>query len=664
MSETLWSSLLKTVKRFLIGGSRNPEDKSIFHKLSLIAFFAWVGLGADGVSSSCYGPPEAFLALKEHPHLAIFVALATVITIFIVSTSYSHIIELFPTGGGGYLVASKLLSPAVGMVSGCALVIDYVLTITLSIASGTDAIFSFLPSRLYGYRLDFALFVLAVLILLNLRGTKESVVPLVPVFLTFIATHAIAIVYALVSHLSNFTPVVTGVAEEVRRTTSTLGLGATIFLVLKAYSMGAGTFTGIEAVSNGIPILREPKVKTAKHTMLYMAFSLSLMVVGLMLAYLLFRVSFQDGKTLNAVLFEGITLGWPSPWGKTFLLVTLLSEATILVVAAQTGFLDGPRVLSNMALDRWMPSRFANLSNRLVTQNGILMMGIGAFILMVFSKGSVAFLIVLYSINVFITFSLSQLGMVRHWWKFRRREPRWLKKLTINGIGLILTSFILVSVSVIKFHEGGWLTIVVTGSLASVAFLVKRHYRRTGYLLRRLEGLTEEVERSLTHLPKREESKTVYPDLSAQTAVILVNGFNGLGLHTLFNVLRLFGKSFKNYVFVEIGIIDAGVFKGVEEMEAQKEHVERELEKYLVYMRGHGYYAESFCSFGIDPVEEVVKIAPEILERFSQAVFFGGKLVFAEDTFASRLLHNNVIMEIQRQFYRQGIPVVVLPIRV
>ena len=325
--------------------------------------------------------------------------------------------------------------------------------------------------------------------------------------------------------------------------------------------MGAGTFTGIEAVSNGIPILREPKVKTAKHTMLYMAFSLSLMVVGLMLAYLLFRVSFQDGKTLNAVLFEGITLGWPSPWGKTFLLVTLLSEATILVVAAQTGFLDGPRVLSNMALDRWMPSRFANLSNRLVTQNGILMMGIGAFILMVFSKGSVAFLIVLYSINVFITFSLSQLGMVRHWWKFRRREPRWLKKLTINGIGLILTSFILVSVSVIKFHEGGWLTIVVTGSLASVAFLVKRHYRRTGYLLRRLEGLTEEVERSLTHLPKREESKTVYPDLSAQTAVILVNGFNGLGLHTLFNVLRLFGQSFKNYVFVEIGIIDAGVFK-------------------------------------------------------------------------------------------------------
>ncbi len=427
MSETLWSSLLKTVKRFLIGGSRNPEDKSIFHKLSLIAFFAWVGLGADGVSSSCYGPPEAFLALKEHPHLAIFVALATVITIFIVSTSYSHIIELFPTGGGGYLVASKLLSPSVGMVSGCALVIDYVLTITLSIASGTDAIFSFLPSRLYGYRLDFALFVLAVLILLNLRGTKESVVPLVPVFLTFIATHAIAIVYALVSHLSNFTPVVTGVAEEVRRTTSTLGLGATIFLILKAYSMGAGTFTGIEAVSNGIPILREPKVKTAKHTMLYMAFSLSLMVVGLMLAYLLFRVSFQDGKTLNAVLFEGITHRWPSPWGKTFLLVTLLSEATILVVAAQTGFLDGPRVLSNMALDRWMPSRFANLSNRLVTQNGILMMGIGALVLMIFSKGSVAFLIVLYSINVFITFSLSQLGMVRHWWKFRRREPRWLK---------------------------------------------------------------------------------------------------------------------------------------------------------------------------------------------------------------------------------------------
>ena len=141
------------VKNLVMGGPRNVQDQTIFHKLSLIAFFAWVGLGADGLSSSCYGPQEAFLALNGHTYLSIFVAIGTVLTIFIICSSYSQIVELFPHGGGGYLVASKLLSPTLGMVSGCALLIDYVLTITVSVASGADAIFSFLPPEWLCYRL-------------------------------------------------------------------------------------------------------------------------------------------------------------------------------------------------------------------------------------------------------------------------------------------------------------------------------------------------------------------------------------------------------------------------------------------------------------------------------------------------------------------------------
>src|SRR5512143_2521240 len=141
-------SLTHGLKNVIIGKARDPHDSGLFHKLSLIAFFAWVGLGADGLSSSCYGPEEAFLSLGTHSYLGLFVGLASVFTIWVISTSYSQIIELFPTGGGGYLVASKLLSPTFGMVSGCALLIDYVLTITISIASGADALFSFLPASL------------------------------------------------------------------------------------------------------------------------------------------------------------------------------------------------------------------------------------------------------------------------------------------------------------------------------------------------------------------------------------------------------------------------------------------------------------------------------------------------------------------------------------
>jgi len=189
-------TIVQRIKNIIIGKSRNPQDSSIFHKISLIAFFAWIGLGADGLSSSCYGPQEAFLALGTHTYLSIFVALGTVLTIFIISTSYSQIVELFPGGGGGYLVASKLLSPTLGMFSGCALLIDYVLTIIVSIASGTDALFSLLPMHLHAYRLVFAVTVLVMLMLLNMRGVKESILVLSPIFLTFLITHVFIIIYA------------------------------------------------------------------------------------------------------------------------------------------------------------------------------------------------------------------------------------------------------------------------------------------------------------------------------------------------------------------------------------------------------------------------------------------------------------------------------------
>ncbi|HEY5504252.1 MAG TPA: amino acid permease, partial [Sedimentisphaerales bacterium] len=196
------------LKNLLIGKSRSPRDTRIFHKLSLIAFFAWVGLGADGLSSSCYGPQEAFLVLSHHTYLAVFVAIATALTVFVISASYSQIVQLFPTGGGGYLVASKLLSPGLGMLSGCALLIDYVLTIAVSIASGTDALCSLLPLKWQSYHLGFAVCVVLLLILLNMRGVKESILPLVPIFLAFLLTHVFIILYAVFMHL----PALKGIA--------------------------------------------------------------------------------------------------------------------------------------------------------------------------------------------------------------------------------------------------------------------------------------------------------------------------------------------------------------------------------------------------------------------------------------------------------------------
>ncbi len=649
----------KRVRTVVVGRALSPHDQGVFHKLSLIAFFAWVGLGADGLSSSCYGPEEAFLALQAHPQLVIFVGVAVAVTVLVISASYSQIIELFPTGGGGYLVASKLLSPTTGMVSGCALLIDYVLTITISIASGADALFSFLPAAWLTYKLEFALFGVVGLSVLNLRGVKESVVPLIPVFLVFVLTHVFVILWAVGAHLGNFPELVHATGQDIRAAHSELGLVGMLALMLRAYSLGAGTYTGIEAVSNGLPILREPKVQTGKHTMAYMAGSLAFTATGLMIAYLLIGVGHVEGKTLNATLFEAITADW-GQGGHGFVLVTLVSEALLLFVAAQAGFVDGPRVLASMALDRWMPTKFATLSDRLVTKNGIVLMGGAALMMMLLTGGNVRYLVVLYSINVFITFVLSQLGMVRHWWQERRVQTHWIRRLTINGIGLILTAVILGAVVILKFHEGGWITLVLTGGLVAVAFAIRRHYNYTRGLLNRLDALVEVID----SVAAAKSAKEIPCDPRAKTAVILVNGFNGLGLHTLLGVLRVFAGHFKNFVFVQVGVVDAGNFKGATEVERLRHHCLEQLDRYVTHMHAQGNYAECFYSVGTDVVEELSQIAPRIIQRFPNAVFFGGQLVFPQDTFASRWLHNYTVFAVQRRFYRQGIPFVLLPIRV
>jgi amino acid transporter len=667
MEQQPWKPVFKRIKTLLLGGKHNIDDSSLFHRLSLIAFFAWVGLGADGLSSSCYGPEETFLALGPHLHLSIFVAIMSSLTVIIIATSYAQIIELFPTGGGGYLVASKLLSPTAGMVSGSALLIDYVLTITISVASGADALFSFLPSQWLAYKLEFAILGVVLLTVMNLRGVKESVLPLVPIFLTFVLTHAFIIVYALVTHAGQFGELISTTRTEVARSQTELGMGGMIFLLLRAYSMGAGTYTGIEAVSNGLPILREPKVQTGKRTMRYMSVSLATVVTGLIIAYLLYGATPREGKTLNAVLFETMTQGWGQTSGEAFVLVTLLSEAALLFIAAQAGFLDGPRVLSNMALDRWFPTKFSMLSDRLVTQKGIVMMGGTALVTMVLTKGSVKYLVVLYSINVFITFFLSQLGMVRHWWKVRGTEAHWGKKLSINGVGMLLTFFILVSVTVLKFHEGGWITILLTGALVCIALLTRRHYRSTFRILHRLDELVKVAEASCPTLQEERTTgaeSTVKYDPRDKTAILLVNGFNGLGLHTLFSIIRLFGGTFKNFVFIQVGVVDAGNFKGADEMSHMKENVRKELDRYVKYMRCHGYYAAGYSSFGTDVVEEIARLTPEIFQKFPNAILFGGQLVFPRTTFLSGVFHNYTIFAVQRRFYSEGIPVVILPIRV
>ncbi len=257
-------SLLTKIWRRFVGGPRDLEDRSIFHKLALIPILAWIGLGADGLSSSAYGPEEAFRNLGDHTYLAILLAPAMALTVFIISYAYSRIIEHFPHGGGGYIVATHMLGKKAGVISGCALVVDYILTITVSIVSCTDALFSFLPLPYHQFKMLTSTILILFLMVLNLRGVKESITVLAPIFLTFIVSHAVLLGYGTMSHLSQVPVFMREFNHRWSLDLPIMGGWGIFLLMIHSYSMGGGTYTGIEAVSNGLQIMREPRVQTGQ----------------------------------------------------------------------------------------------------------------------------------------------------------------------------------------------------------------------------------------------------------------------------------------------------------------------------------------------------------------------------------------------------------------
>lgn len=651
-------SFTDRVQRKILGGKRDVSDPQVLHHLSLIAFLAWVGLGADGLSSSAYGPEEAFRALGNHHYLALALALATAVTVLILSASYSSIIEQFPTGGGGYVVASQLLSPRVGVVSGCALVVDYILTITVSIASGGNAIFSFLPPGAQPWKFTAEVVAIIFLIALNLRGVKESVKALVPIFLVFLVTHALLIGWSVFTHVGAVPEVAARLKTEFNGGLTTLGIAGMLMLFLRAYSLGGGTYTGIEAVSNGLQIMREPRVETGKKTMRYMALSLAITASGILLGYLLLHTRPVEGKTMNAVLSEQAFGAWHVGGlhvGYWLILVTLISEGLLLVVAAQTGFIDGPRVMANMAVDSFFPHRFAALSEQLSMQNGVLLMGGAALAMLFYTTGNIHVLVVMYSINVFLTFTLSQLGMSRFWWP-RKGQPTRRYHVFIHGLALLMCAGILCITVFEKFSHGGWVTVVITSLFVAICLLVRAHYDSVRSGLRQLDEI-------LGTIPTTGEPNRQPLDPSKPTAVILVSGFNGLGVHTVLSTLRFFPGLYKQFIFVSIAVVDSGHFKGREAIVSLERQTEEDVAKYVDLTRRLGLPAEGVTDIGTEVVQEATQVCEEVARKYPKATIISGKLVFRSETMFYRFLHNETPTLIQRRLQWLGVPMVVLPIR-
>jgi amino acid transporter len=641
-------------RRLLIGAPRDIADRSIFHRLALVPLLAWIGLGSDALSSCAYGPEEAFKFLKGSEYLALPLAAATALTVCLLASAYSALVESFPFGGG-YGVATRMLGRHSGLVAGSALILDYVFTIAISLAAAAAALLSLLPPDLAHLKLPISIGGILLLTVLNLRGVREPVYALAPAFILFLVVHALLIGAGIILQVPHAPDVARQIGAGFSDGWAALGAIGMLTLFIGAFVIGGGTYTGIEAVSNGLPLLREPKVANAKRTLLYIAVSLATCAAGLIVCYLLWGIRPVEGKTMNASLAEAVFAGWPG--GTALVWCAMLSAAALLIAAAQAGFVGGPRVVANMAVDGWMPRKYAALSERLTTGNAVLVMAYGAALAVLVTGASIERLVIIYAISVFLTFFLSMLGMLRYWLRVKRGEPKRRRRITLFASATLVCGVVLAHACVSHLHDGALLAAAAIGFVAIGGWLINAHYRSVTMGLLKLYRQLEDIPVATTVDPGPLDARK-------PVAAILVSGFNGIGIHTVLNALRAFPGHFSGVVFISVGVIDSGSFKGEDAVAELQRKVEGDLERYVQLARSQGLPATSRMAMGTDVVDEAEALCLAVAQEYPRSTFFAGKIVFRRETWYHRWLHNDAALALLRRLQLAGRVVVVLPAKI
>jgi amino acid transporter len=456
--------LLSQIKRIVVGA---PIPSHLAHHERLSRFTGLAVLSSDPLSSVAYATEEILrvLMLVGVGVLAIATPIALVIAgiLAIVVFSYRQTIHAYPSGGGAYIVAKDNLGDGPALVAAAALLIDYVLTVAVSIAAGVAAITSAFP-QWHMNRVEMTLAFVVVLMLGNLRGIRESGrIFSLPTYFFVVSLLSIIVLGGWRALSGTIVPVET--TSPLEPTGQTLSL----FLLLTAFSNGCTAMTGVEAVSNGVPAFRSPEAKNAAATMLLMAVLSITMFMGVTLLAHAYHVVPSEQETVVSQIARGVFDGRGLPY-------YLVQAATmlILVLAANTAYADFPRLASILARDRFVPRQFMNQGDRLAFSNGIVGLSAFASVLLILYGGDTHSLIPLYMIGVFVSFTLSQAGMVMHW--RRLKGTGWRSSAAINGLGALVTGIVLIVVAVTKAGEGAWIILVLIPLHVVVFRLTKRHY--------------------------------------------------------------------------------------------------------------------------------------------------------------------------------------------
>ena len=467
---------LAGLKRLIIGDSlpNSAHEEQRLTKATALAV-----LSSDALSSVAYATEEILKVLilvmsAAALNYSLSIAACILLLLFIVVISYSQTIKAYPSGGGAYTVASENLGLIPGLVAGASLLIDYILTVAVSIASGTAALTSLYPA-LVPHTVLLCLVFTGLLTVANLRGVKESgKLFMIPTY-AFIVSIASLVIIGLFNQVTGHLPTTTNVlAIPTSKTQESLSL----FLLMRAFAQGCTALTGVEAISNGVMLFKKPEWKNARLTLIYLGLLLGGMFTGITyIAHVYHAIPDPtEQQTLLAILGRQI-FGGDSPLFYFLQYSTLL----ILVLAANTSYADFPRLSYFLAKDGFLPRQFSNLGDRLVFSNGIIILSALAAVLIMVFKGSLDAIIPLYAVGVFTSFTLSQAGMVVHWYK--EKSPHWQTSAVVNGLGAVATFIVLMIITITKFHDGAWLIVIAIPLLIVMFISISKHYQYVGECL-------------------------------------------------------------------------------------------------------------------------------------------------------------------------------------
>ncbi len=465
--------MLDALKHLIIGP---PLPTKLLAETRLNKIRALAAFSPGALSSIAYANQEIYLALVVAGSLGLArawpVSLAITALLAIVALSYYQTLHGYPSGGGSYVVARENLGTLPGLIAASALLIDYLLTAAVSLTAGVEALASAVP-MLWHYRVPAALALLVVVTLINMRGLRETgTLMAVPVYLFLLC-------YFPMLGLGLWRVVVEGPSSLAAAAPPALQ-PLTLLLVVRAFATGCTAMTGIEAVSNGVPVFRPPEARNAGRTLLVMALLMAALFAGSTWITQSLAVVSGPQETILSALARRILGTGPAYW------VIQASTLLILAVAANTSFAGFPQLAALLAHDGFLPRQLSGLGDRLVFVNGILYLALATAGLIVVFRGDSHTLIPLFAIGAFLAYSLSQAGMVIHW--RRARTPGWRLKATVNGVGAGVTAITLVVVLVSKFIDGAWLTVIAIPALTLGFLQIRRHYRSVGQQLS-LRGL-------------------------------------------------------------------------------------------------------------------------------------------------------------------------------